>query len=249
MRVNLKWWWRNSIPTRIPTIVGSNSDSRISLMDSMRSESAYFPDVMATAAKYSEALPTVSENPACSSTNASELMVGSAAKVFEISDEQLLDQVRDGESEALTLLFRRHARAVWNVSYRILRDAAEAGDLVQEVFLFVFRNASLLNPTRGAAGTQIIRVADHRAFDRWRYLNSRNFYANKGLEDAAFRLADPRKEVSFPEQSVEGVLGKRMMARYNATLSCEQRETIQLYFFGGTLSKKLPDSRGGLLST
>src|SRR6202000_2317830 len=54
----------------------------------------------------------------------------------EIPDELLMEQIRQGIREALVPLFRRHAHVVRSVACRILRNEAEADDLVQEVFLF-----------------------------------------------------------------------------------------------------------------
>src|SRR5260370_41584694 len=55
----------------------------------------------------------------------------------EPSDEQLLSQVGFGSRDALGLLFRRHARAVFHLAWRILRHESEAADLRQAVFLYL----------------------------------------------------------------------------------------------------------------
>ena len=210
----------------------------------MSFEAAYFPDALASGAEVREAACGVSEIPARPEGEAIEEPAGAAAQVSEASDEQLLAQVRDGEKEALGHLFRRYARAVRNVAYRILRDEAEADDLVQEVFLFIFRKAALYDSARGKAVTWIIHVAYHRAFDRRRYLNTRHFYAGQELKDAGLRLADNREEIPFHEQSMEGILGKQLMARLNARLTLEQIETIQLYFFEGYALKEIAELTG-----
>ena len=171
------------------------------------------------------------------------------SRIYELSDELLLEQIRDGAKEALGLLFRRHARSVRNVAYRILRNEAEADDLVQEVFLFIFRKAALFDIAGGAARSWIFRVAYHRAFDRRRYLTSRHFYSTKELEDTAFRLADPREEPQFHELSMEGIFGKELTARFNARLTAEQRETIQLFFFEGYALKEIAELTGDPSST
>jgi RNA polymerase sigma-70 factor (ECF subfamily) len=155
----------------------------------------------------------------------------------------LLRRIRDGESEALSVLFRRHARSVRSVAHRILRDEAEADDLVQEVFLFIFRKAVLFDSAHGSASSWIFQIVYHRAFDRWRYLKTRLF-ASHELKDAGLQLADPRREIPSHEQSMEGILGKQLMARFNAKLSPEQRETIQLYFFEGYALKEIAQLTG-----
>jgi sigma-70-like protein len=55
----------------------------------------------------------------------------------EPPDEALIARICDADEEALALLFRRYTRVVWSIAERILRDKAEADDVVQEVFLRV----------------------------------------------------------------------------------------------------------------
>jgi RNA polymerase sigma-70 factor (ECF subfamily) len=170
--------------------------------------------------------------------------LATVTEILEISDELLLEQVRQGAKEPLALLFRRHARSVRNVAHRILRDEAEADDLVQDVFIFIYRKASLFDASQGSARSWIIHVTYHRAFDRRRYLNSRHFYTSHELEDTALRMVDPKKEVPFYGRSIEGIFGKGLTAKFNARLTSEQRETIHLYFFEGYALKEIAQLTG-----
>jgi RNA polymerase sigma-70 factor (ECF subfamily) len=210
----------------------------------MSSEAAYFPDALARTGEVCDGSTSLPEVRARLEGETTEEQAGATTQVSEASDEQLLAQVRDGASEALAFLFRRHARAVRNVAYRILRDEAEADDLVQEVFLFIFRKAALYDRGKGRATTWIIHVAYHRAFDRRRYLNTRHFYASRELKDGGLHLADPRSESSFHEQSLEFILGKGLMAKFNSRLTPEQRETIELFFFEGYALKEIAELTG-----
>jgi RNA polymerase sigma-70 factor (ECF subfamily) len=87
-------------------------------------------------------------------------------------------------------------------------------------------------------------VAYHRAFDRRRYLNTRHFYSSQEMKDAGLHLADPRRESSFHEQSLEFILGRGLMAKFNARLTPEQRETIELFFFEGYALKEIAELTG-----
>jgi RNA polymerase sigma-70 factor (ECF subfamily) len=212
----------------------------------MSSEAAYFPDALASTVEVRRIASCASETPPelLSTVQLQCEVFATAPRAPEVSDEHLLAQVRDGAKDALTLLFRRHARAVRNVAYRILRNEAEADDLVQEVFLFLFRKAALFDSDKGSASTWIIHVAYHRAFNRRLYLNTRHFYSSQELEDTSLHLADKRKEIPFHEQSMEGILGKPLMARFNARLTPEQQETIRLYFFEGYSFKEIAELTG-----
>lgn len=151
----------------------------------------------------------------------------------EISDEVLLEKVRQGSKEALGCLFRRHARAVGNVAYRILRNEAEAEDLAQEVFLFVYRKAALFDPSRGGARSWIFQATYHRAIDRRRYLASRHFYSSSEFEETMPLLRDSKAVSSFYEESLEGTLGEAKLRSVWESLSEDQRQVLELYFFNG----------------
>jgi RNA polymerase sigma-70 factor, ECF subfamily len=166
------------------------------------------------------------------------------AQIPGVSDEQLLTQIREGHREALATLFRRHARAVRSIASRILRNEAEADDLLQEVFLFIFHKAALFDAAKGAARSWIFHVTYHRAFDRRRYLNSRHFYTTQELQDGSLRVTDPRREIEFHQLSMEGVFGKELAERLNARLSHEQFETIRLYFFEGHSLREIAELTG-----
>lgn len=210
----------------------------------MSSEVAYFPDELTSTTEVGKALLNAPEIRSGRVSDNSEPPSVGFAQLSDLTDERLLEQVRSGEREALALLFRRHARAVRNVALRILRNESEADDLVQEVFLFIFRKATLFDPAHGAGRSWIFQVAYHRAFDRRRYLNSRNFYTSEGVEGAALHLADPREVLPFHERSMDGILGKRLSETIKARLSPEQGETIQLYFFEGYALKEIAQRTG-----
>ena len=149
------------------------------------------------------------------------------------SDELLIEQLRNKSQDALALLFRRYARIVRSVAFRILRDPAEADDLLQEVFLFIFRKWSLFDASRGSARSWIVQVTYHRAIDRRRHLASRRFYSNSELDESILTADELMMDTTFYERTVEGCLGEETLKRIEEELSSDQRKTIQLYFFDG----------------
>ncbi len=162
----------------------------------------------------------------------------------EFSDEFLLEQLRDGNHGALALLFRRYAHLVRTVAYRILRDEAEADDLLQDVFLFVFRKWALFDAARGSARSWIVQVTYHRAIDRRRHLASRHFYANAELDETLLTIDEPMTDSTFYDRSIEGSLGIETVNRIEEALSIGQRRTIQLYFFDGYTFEEIAELTG-----
>lgn len=139
----------------------------------------------------------------------------------------LLGRLGDGQQEALGILFRRYARMVRAVVYRILHDASEADDLLQEVFLYLHRKANLFEARRGTARSWIVQVTYHRAIDRRRYLVSRHFYSTNEVENTAAGLDESRTEIAFYERSIEGTLGKELARKISEALTENQRKIIQ----------------------
>jgi RNA polymerase sigma-70 factor (ECF subfamily) len=168
----------------------------------------------------------------------------------EASDEALMVQLGEGSREALTVLFRRYARAVRSIAYRAVRDGSEADDLVQDIFLLVYRDANAFDREKGSARTWILQIAHRRAISRHRYLMSRHFYNRVDVEDMGIELEDLRAGGTQNGNPIEGMFGKAGFKRVFEGLSSNQRETLRLHFFEGysvaEIATKLGQSRGNI---
>ena len=168
----------------------------------------------------------------------------------EASDEALIGSICDGDAEALASLFRRYARAVRTVSYRVLRDTAEAEDLLQDVFLLIHRHCTTFDSSKGPARFWILQMAYRRAISRRRYLTSRHFYTRLDLDDATSELADTRLTARQLEQSIDGRLGNGGLQEVFEALSESQRQTLRLFFIEGytldEIAAKIGQSRGNV---
>jgi len=150
------------------------------------------------------------------------------------SDEVLLSYISRCDCEALASLFRRYARVVRGVAYRVLKDASEADDLLQDVFLLVHRLCGTFDSSKGSARFWILQMTYRRAISRRRYLTSRHFYTHLDLDQAANRLGDPESESGGTESSMNESLDRREVLRSCFTgLSDSQRQTLHLFFYEG----------------
>src|SRR6185369_5411347 len=82
-------------------------------------------------------------------------------------DEELMRQVAGGSAEALGLLHRRFARLIFRLAAPTL-DRAAAEDLVQDVFLAVWRNAGRFDPERGTVRSWVLQIAHFRLLNELR---------------------------------------------------------------------------------
>jgi len=173
-----------------------------------------------------------------------------AAPLGESSDEALLSSVCDGNQEALACLFRRHFRVVRAICYRVLRDASEADDLVQDVFLLVHRNCKIFDCSKAPGRFWILQMAYRRAISRRRYLTSRHFYTRVDIDDAAIHPIDSLVGVPQIEDSIDGRFGSGSLQKIFETLTENQRQTLRMHFMEGytldEIATRLGQSRGNI---
>jgi RNA polymerase sigma-70 factor (ECF subfamily) len=153
-----------------------------------------------------------------------------------------------GKQDALSSLFNRYSRIVRSISSRILRDAAEAEDLVQDLFLFIQRKCSVFDSSKSSARSWIIQMAYHRAIERRRYLVTRKLYSHEGLQNGIPEVVgSPTTEDDY---SPEAVFGRNGLNKVVEALSEDQRETLRLHFFEGytlaEISEKLGQPHGNV---
>lgn len=168
----------------------------------------------------------------------------------EPTDEDLMALVCEGKREALAVLFRRYARIVRGVAFRVLRDTSEADDLLQDIFVLIHRKCGMFDSSRSPARFWILQMTYHRAIARRRYLNSRHFYTRVDLDDVERELAAPGTNSSGLGDSCDGLLGRESLQKILEELSENQRKTLQLFFVEGhtlgEIATKLNQTRGNV---
>jgi RNA polymerase sigma-70 factor, ECF subfamily len=148
-----------------------------------------------------------------------------------LSDEALIAEVCLGGREALAILFRRYARVVRGVARRVLKDKAEADDLVQDVFLLIHRLCKAFDSSKGSAQFWIVQMTYRRAISRRRYLNSRHFYTQVELDERSFELGETR--CGHSGDPVDSILAELDLQKGFGTLSEDQQKTLRLHFIEG----------------
>jgi len=165
--------------------------------------------------------------------------------VHSVTDEALFALLQAGEQDALGCLFQRYARLVRGVAARILRDAAEADDLVQDLFLFLQRKCGIFDSTKSSARSWIIQMAYHRAIERRRYLTTRQFYAHAEIGSSTVHMVGtPTAESDY---SAEAVFGRNGLGKVLKSLTDDQRETLCLHFFDGYTLAEISQKSGQTL--
>jgi RNA polymerase sigma-70 factor, ECF subfamily len=107
------------------------------------------------------------------------------AELKLLTDNQLMVQLLAGAHDALAVLFERHHRLVFSIALKIVRDRGEAEDVMQNVFLEIFRSVAQFNPAKGSLKVWLLQYAYHRAINRKQHLNARSFYTQQSIEELA----------------------------------------------------------------
>ena len=149
-----------------------------------------------------------------------------------LSDEDLIAHLQAGNHEAMNTLFRRYYRTVLSIALRIVRDAGEAEDVMQEVFLEVFRKCHLFDAGKGSAKGRILQYAYSRSINRRQHLTLRKFYDLQAFPSESLYGWEP---CCAPVDGQDLTLSNRMICIQDglASLSDKQRKIIELAYFEG----------------
>jgi RNA polymerase sigma-70 factor, ECF subfamily len=159
------------------------------------------------------------------------------AELLECSDFQVMQELVAGNNDAFAAIFHRYHRLVHVTALRILRDASEAEDLTQSVFLEIYRKVGQFDPERGTLKVWLLQYAYSRSMSRHNFLQVR-----RRLADSAGLIAGEASNVwspaSTPSQEA-ALLTEEILSQ----LPEAQRATINLIFFDGLTLQEVAAQR------
>jgi|SRR5579864_653125 len=161
-----------------------------------------------------------------------------------LSDELLMEHLQAGHADVLAIIFERYYRLVLSVAMKILRDLGEAEDLMQSVFLEIFKSAAQFDPSRGTLKVWILQYAYHRGMSRRQHLKIRNFYTNTDIAELQGELLT--SEVArFNDPEIRQLVTEAMKS-----LNPTQNRVLKLAYFEGLslreIAERTNDSLGNV---
>jgi RNA polymerase sigma-70 factor (ECF subfamily) len=139
----------------------------------------------------------------------------------------LLDGIADGDSGSLARLFDRHGAAVMGLLTRMLGRNGEAEEVLQEVFLWVWRHPQRYDAGRSSLRGWLLVIARSRALDVLRADRSRR------LREEGVERDRPTAHEPVPLAEIEERERRRRLLSAMTVLPGEQRRCIELAFFSG----------------
>lgn len=154
------------------------------------------------------------------------------------SDKALMDRVRAHEQQAMTLVFDRYAGLVYSVALRVLKDAGQAEDVMQEIFFQLWRDPEKFSFSKGSLGTWLLVVARNRAIDHLRQRKPAEPVDQVVVASATNLQNEAERGILM--QRVRGILGD---------LPQEQQQSLQMAFFDGLSHSEIAERTGQPLGT
>ena len=159
-------------------------------------------------------------------------------------DRDLVERASEGDRAAFSELYRRYASSAYGLAVRILGEQTLAEEVLQEVFLSVWRRAAAYDPARGSVRSWLFAQIHHRSVDVVR----REEAERRRSETTVQRVA---VEDDLDEVIEEGWLRARrdQVRRALNILSPEQRQMIELAYYRGLTQSQVASESGVPLGT
>src|SRR5918994_7765600 len=163
-----------------------------------------------------------------------------------LSDEQLMTNLDGPEVEVvLSKLYDRYSRTVFGVGLKILGDRSTAEELVQDVFLKVWRSSRTFDASRSSFSTWLYRVTRSAAIDLYR----KRAHRVRQVSDGTLHIAAARDSSDGPQEIMDESWLSWRVSRALDMLVAPHREVIDLAYFGGLSQREISEQTGVPLGT
>lgn len=169
----------------------------------------------------------------------------STQDLTKVSDEELLARTVAQDVRAFEALYDRHAKTVYSLILRVVREPEAAEELVQESFWQVWRKAEQYNGG-GAVGAWLSRIGRNKALDHLRRVKARP-QSDGGDVETLERIAAP--ESHLVETQVGRIWDRQRLHEALAAIPDEQRLCLEMAYFDGKSQREIAEEIGSPLGT
>ncbi len=149
------------------------------------------------------------------------------SKYLLLADEDLMSLVQGGNSDAFAVLYDRHGRSAYSLAYRMMGERQAAEDLVQDVFLRLWRSTASYRADRGSVRTWILTIVHNRGVDQLRSLSTRRRTQDK--VEASAETSQPSEAFTETWRNSQ----KDAVREALKTLPPEQLKVLEMAYFSG----------------
>ena len=175
-------------------------------------------------------------------------MAEEAATVQQIADREMIERIGRGDQSAFSALYDRLSRPLYSLALRMLGDAGDAQDALQDVFLQIWSRAATYNPEQSTVFSWTVLLTRSRVIDRLRARKRRLRIVDSATGDEDADVADASTMESAADTADKNDEAARVRSVLN-NLPSEQREAIELAFFGHLTHHEIAARLGEPLGT
>jgi RNA polymerase sigma-70 factor (ECF subfamily) len=154
------------------------------------------------------------------------------------NDEALMSAMRSGDESALGELYDRYSGVVYSVALRVLGDTGAAEDILQDIFIQLWRNPGQFNSQRGGIGPWLAVIARNRAID-----GLRKRHPEDDIADVVVSVTPDMAGDASRNQAMEKVRGAL------TSMPAVQRSALEMAYFEGLSHTEIAARTGEPLGT
>jgi len=154
------------------------------------------------------------------------------------SDLALVTAIRSGDQSAMAALYDRYSSIVYSVALRVLQDTGAAEDVLQDVFVQLWRKSGAFDASRGNMAAWLAVIARHRAIDALRRRRPEN-----DIEDFVVAVEPDLASAADRSRSMDTVRGALQ------TMPAPQRAALEMAYFEGLTHSEIAEKTGEPLGT
>lgn len=158
----------------------------------------------------------------------------------DTSASLLLERVLTGDKGALTALYDMYERLVYSFAYRCSGDASASEEIVQDVFVKIWKTTARYQPGQGKVSTWILSITRNAAIDYHRRTKRHQTGTVQGDESLVY-ISDP---APGPGDVAETAHTRLIIKHAMASLSTEQREIVEAMYFQGQTQQEIAHRLG-----
>ncbi|HEX8983405.1 MAG TPA: sigma-70 family RNA polymerase sigma factor [Ktedonobacterales bacterium] len=167
----------------------------------------------------------------------------------DFEDAELVARIVDGDVESLGAIYDRYQRPVYSLCLRVTHDRGAAEEVMQEVFVRLWKSAASFEPGRGRVSAWLLRIAHNLSLNEVRRRSSRPVIAYEAdweVESGGVADADVQDDPAMAAWLTERAIAIR---RALGELPAPQRQAIELAFFDGLTQAEIAAATGDPLGT
>jgi RNA polymerase sigma-70 factor, ECF subfamily len=153
-------------------------------------------------------------------------------------DAALLNKVEQGDQSAMGALFDRYSGIVYSVALRVLKDTGQAEDVMQDIFIQIWKKPTAFISGRGSLGAWLVVVARNRAIDGLRRRRPTDSVDDVVLASSTDLAAEAERNTLMEKVRV-----------IMHDLPLEQRKSVEMAYFEGMSHSEISEKTGDPLGT